>query len=248
MKRGHFVEGLSNQQRLMGALRALDARGAMEASWLLVEGDAGYGKTNQLLRYHVQNRETSVFIRAKVNWTPNWMLSDLAEKLGVGDPNRRASTADLHRKILADMLKREKLSIIIDEFQHTAHKLNIIEQLRDLTDTAECILVASGNKGSFANLARYQQIRSRIYDVMPYGPGSLSDIKLLADQLCDVQLAPCLVERVHKETGGRLRDVLNALARIDAAMKTSRIPITSEAWGTKALSSNRPQLAVVSNG
>lgn len=243
MKRGIFVEGLSNQQRLAHAMRTVANRGAPEAGWLLAESDPGFGKSRTLLRLASLQRETTVFLRAKVNWTPNWMLTELAQELEVAAPRR---TADIFRNIMAEIMRRDSLTIIVDEFQLTAHKLNVIEQLRDITDTAECMMIAGGNKGCFSTLSRYTQIRSRISELVAFGPATLEDIRKVVDQLCDVKLADDMLAHVHRETGGRLRDILNGLARVDAAMKAHRGPVTVEAWGNRPLlPTNRPQLAVV---
>ncbi|MGA7673511.1 MAG: ATP-binding protein [Rhizomicrobium sp.] len=246
MRNGIFVEGLSNVERMLAGIRTLASRGAPEASWLLNEGDPGYGKSKSLQWYAM--RERSIFVRAKADWTPNWMLRDIADALGV-QPSRRTET--LFNSVLAELMQRQ-CAIIVDEIDHAARSIRVLETLRDLTDASEVPLIAGGMKGALAMLRRYQQIRSRIADVVTFGPASEADVKAICKELTDVQIADDLVAEICKRTGGRLRDVMNAIARIEARMKNSRSPVTIESWGGKPLTNEdrvRPQLVkVAANG
>lgn len=244
MKRGRFVEGLSSQMKLTHALRSCASRGAAEASWVLAEGDWGYGKSRQLMRLAVQHRDTHVYVRAQSHWSVNEMLVVLCEALGIDDAWR---TAAMFRNILAEVMRRDQLTIIMDEFQLIAGKPTLVETLRGITDVSECMLLIGANRGCYATLNRYQQVRSRIYEMVPFGPVTEADVKLIVKGLSEVDLADDMIAHLHKETAGRLRDVLNALGRVDAAMKTHRGAVTLEAWGkNKLLGDTRLQL-VASN-
>ncbi len=244
MRTGVFVEGLSNEQKFHAGLRAIMERGAPEACWMLCEGEPGFGKTRLLHRYAVQ--KDCAFVRAKADWTPNWMLRDLADVLGA--PLAHATEA-LFRNVLAELMQRQ-CTVMIDEFDHAARSIRVTETLRDLTDAAETPLIAGAMKGCFAKLKRYQQIRSRVGEVVSFTPATAGDVKALCKALIDVPLADDLIALIQTQTGGRLRDIMNAIARIEARMKNARGAVTAEMWGGKPLVSGpsaTPHL-VVANG
>ncbi len=118
---------------------------------MLVEGDPGYGKSNLLMRHAIRNRDARIaMVRAKADWTPKWALTDLADALNV---QRARSTQALEDAIIADLMEKQSrpgFCVIVDEIDHAARNVRVLETLRDLTDTAECVLIAGGMKELFA--------------------------------------------------------------------------------------------------
>jgi hypothetical protein len=229
MKTGHFVEGLSNTARLMAAVSAAEARGAPEASWVLVEGDPGYGKSRALMRLAIL--KPSVHVRAKADWTPSWCLSDIAESLGLPRGRRKQ---DLMHSVIAELMQRPKM-LIVDEIDHAARKFEVVETLRDITDTVECVLVAGGMKGARGLMKRYPQIYSRIAEIVTFGAASADDVKIMCRALTDVDVRDCLCKRIQEETQGRLRLVMNAIARVEVFGRRGRGPVTADAYAGRAL-------------
>ena len=68
-------------------------RGAQEASWLLLCGEAGHGKT--ALARHYAAEEGGVYLRAKAHWTPASLLAELAA--GLGQVPERGNAANFAR-------------------------------------------------------------------------------------------------------------------------------------------------------
>lgn len=244
MKTGVFVEGLSNEQRFHAAIKTVENRGAPESSWLLVEGDPGFGKSKLLFRHAMQ--KSCIFVRAKADWTPNWLLRDLCAQIGI-TPSAR--TEAMSNNVAAELCKNQP-TIIIDEIDHAARSLRVLETIRDLTDTSEVMLIAGGMKGCFATMKRYPQIRSRISEVVPFAPASADDIKVIAEKLTEIRLADDLVAIIQRETNGQLRAVMNALARIEARMRNTREKITAAMWNGKPLLADHQNLirVVANNG
>ena len=79
MKR-EFVK-TENARRFRSTLGMLEGRGALEAGMLLVVGRPGEGKTMTLHNWAAE--VGAVMLTAQEGWTPNRMLSELAEKLGL---------------------------------------------------------------------------------------------------------------------------------------------------------------------
>lgn len=241
MKTGHYVEGLSNTARLYATVRQAEERGAPEACWVLAEGKPGFGKSRDILK--LAFHKSAAIVRAKAGWTPRWMLTDLADALGVARAHR---AQDLFNAVLAELMQRPRM-LVIDEIDHAARNLFALETLRDLTDASECVLLAAGMEGARGMMKRYPQIYSRIAAIVTYGPATADDVQTMCAQLTDVQIGDDLAAKIQARTNGRLRDVMNAIARVEAFGRKQRGIITSEMYGERPLLNDdrAPKLAVV---
>ncbi len=246
MSTGHYVEGLSNQQRLLAVLEAAQHRGATEASWIMAVGEAGFGKSKTLAWLGIKRQ--AVMVRAKADWTPLWMLNELAEALGVA---RQRTKQRQFETVLGELLNKQPL-IIVDEIDHVARKLLCLETLRDITDMSECVLVAGGTKTALETMKGHKQLHSRIFDVVTWGAASEADIAAIAEALIDVKVGDDLLAEIRRRSEGRLRLVMNALARVEAFGRKQRLKtVTAEAFGTRQLTNDerfRPSLVVANNG
>jgi hypothetical protein len=208
MKTGHFVEGLSNVQRFLDGQRTVENRGAREASWHLVKGEPGYGKSRTLAWWAA--KKTPVFVRAKADWTPTWMLRDICACLGLQQSVRKHA---MFEAVCTEIMAKNCLPLVVDEIDHAARNVKVLETLRDITDITESALIAGGMKDAEGLMKRYTQVRSRIAKVTSFGPATAADAQLICEQLCDVELAPDLVAEILRVTQGRVRLLMNAIAR-----------------------------------
>lgn len=244
MKSGIFVEGLSNVSRFLDGTRAVANRGAREASWLLVEGMPGLGKTGTLTWYGL--KQNAAFIRAKAGWTPHWLLTDLADVLRVN--SRIRSTEELFKAVMPELMIRanqDGLVLIVDEIDHAAKDAKVLETLRDLTDASELPLIAVGMKGAQPLLRRFPQISSRLADVVTFQPATVADVKLICAELSEVSIADDLAEEIQQRTGGLLREVKTAIGRIEHKFRRERGKITLAMWtATKATLTTRERAHV----
>ena len=75
--RPRFVK-TTNVERFAATVGSLNQRGAPEACFMLVGGDAGYGKSRCGQWWAVQNN--AVLIRIKAAATAHWVLTDLGSR------------------------------------------------------------------------------------------------------------------------------------------------------------------------
>lgn len=216
MRTGIYCAGISNVQRFTNGVKTLDGRGAEEASWLLLEGEPGLGKSRALQWYSVQ--KDAVLVRAKAGWTIPWMLKDICNAL---DLQPRHSSTLMFDQIVNECVMRAPI-LIVDEIEHAARKIKTLETLRDLTDISGVTLIAGGMKGIRQQLKAHKQVYNRIADVVEFAPATIEDVRLLCSELSEVEIADDLVQRIHKETGGIFREVLNSIARVEQAMKRNK--------------------------
>lgn len=246
MRTGFYVEGLSNHTRLLTKLEEVRHRGAPEACWIMAIGKPGFGKSKTLGWLGV--RQNALMLRAKAEMSALWLLNELAEQLGI---SRQRTTQRQFETVCAELMAKQPL-IIIDEIDHIARKLNCLETLRDLTDTTESVLVAGGTENALQAIKGYQQIHSRVFDVVNFGPATVADIATIANAVIDVQMAADLIAHIQHRTEGRLRLVMNALARVEAFGHKNRLKcVTLEAFGANRQLTNderlRPQPTLVAN-
>ncbi|MEQ8747322.1 ATP-binding protein [Pyruvatibacter sp.] len=237
--RNRFVK-TSNVMAFMAGVERVKARGAVEASWQLAEGVPGLGKTRTLTWWAAKNEY--VLVRAKKGWTVNWALRDLMSQLG--EPPARSTEVMLNAAIASISVSGRAL--IVDEVEH-AMAGGIIEVLRDISDFTESPIIIGGMQGVAARLKRYPQIYSRIADVTVFKPATLADVKLCCDELADVPIAEDLVKAIHAQTGGRFREVMNAIAFAERAGRRANGPVTLEHISAKDLTNDRRPEARAAN-
>jgi hypothetical protein len=234
MKR-ESVEGLSNELRALAAIQAVERRGAAEANWVLLEGDYGHGKSHWMERHAV--RTDSCFVRAKAEWTPKWALTDLGERLAVEPQPTTQRQFDAVSRALMLRQVEKGFCLMVDEINHCAHNRRVIETLRDLTDSAELIMIAGGNKGISVQLKKHGAIFGRIDQHVRFLPATVEDVKLICKgRIPDVKIADdAAFGELHRRTSGSLRLLMGANARVEASYKRNQQPMTLERLQALAL-------------
>ena len=198
-----------NVEAFLNGITTVEDRGAPEASWMLVEGLAGVGKTKTLEWFATQH--DAIHLRCKASYTAHWFLRELVTELGV-QPKRK--TEDLFNQAIG-ILARSARAIIIDEIEHALKDTKVLETIRDISDLTEVLVVVAGMEGVRSKLARFPQISSRISDVVEFLPPSVQDVRILCDTICEVAVADDLVNEIHRQSGGRMRLVLNAIKKVE---------------------------------
>lgn len=204
-----------NYERFRTAISAVEQRGAPEACMLLVAGAPGMSKSIIVNRWAVEKK--AVYLRAKVNWTPGRFLRELAELLGL---DSGGGQKEVFARVVG-AIGRQQCPLIIDEVQHClSNGAKTLESVRDISDLTETIVVlVAGEDRVQAKIARYPQIASRIARVVEIGASTLADIEKACKELCEIPIAADLAAEIHRQTGGRMRDVINAIALVEQDSK-----------------------------
>jgi DNA transposition AAA+ family ATPase len=197
-----------NAKRFRSEIVMLEKRGALEAGWLLVTGRPGEGKTKTLHNWAAE--VGAVMLTAQANWTVTRMMEELAAKLGI-EPVRG------YQAKVAETIGAEDMPIIVDEAQFALHdSAACMEVLRGITDKSGTMLVAVTMDHEVPRFNRREQIGSRFFRKCQFHESTLADVAAACEQLAEgVSIDADLVERIHRETGGRMRLVLNAISRVE---------------------------------
>ena len=206
-----------NAKRFRAEIAMLERRGALEAGWLLVTGRPGEGKTKTLHNWAAE--VGAVMLTAQANWTVTRMMEDLAAKLGV-EPVRG------YQSKLGELIGADDVPIVLDEAQFALHDAAAcMEVLRGITDKSGTMLIAVTMDHEVPRFNRREQIGSRFFRKCQFHESTLADVAAACGQLAEgVEIAPDLVERIHTETGGRMRLVLNAISRVEQIAHHQKAP------------------------
>jgi DNA transposition AAA+ family ATPase len=217
VKRG-FIS-TENARRAMGGIASLTSRGAREACLLVLDGPPGTAKTETMTWLSVQHNWP--MIRAGVQWKPRTIVSKFCEVLAIPAPSDfhgcfAALVNELSKLDAAAESRGKAFAIIIDEADHLARHHELIECVRDLSDLTNVITVLVGMGRLIGLLTKYPQISSRVGQRVEFRPASLADVQAMAAGLCEVPIAPDLIEHLHQQTGGLHREIMDGLGRIEA--------------------------------
>lgn len=202
-----FVKNISNYERFRTGITAVESRGATEASFMLVTGPAGYGKSQTVDQWAVQNG--AYYLRAKVEWTPSYFMRELAETMKV---DSRGRPKDVFGRI-AGVLGGQQIPLVIDEVEHCLRdSAQVLEAIRDLSDLTEVMVILVGMDQVQAKIARHAQISSRIAKVVEFQPATADDVGEFCRALAEVKIAADLVAEIHRQSAGRVREIMNAIA------------------------------------
>lgn len=194
-------------------IKKMDKRGPLEATTLLVTGRPGDGKTKTLHNY--AGGVNAVMLTATVDSTPRRLMVELAEKLGI-------EVSRTYEREVEEIIQRNKTTIILDEAGFAlANNAACIEKLRSITDVTMTLLVLVIMKHDMSKLnqPRLKQLADRIGDICEFKRASLEDVQLACTQLGEVPMAPDLVEHIHRSTDASMRQVLNAICRVEEVAK-----------------------------
>lgn len=209
MKKG-FVQ-TANFRLLKEAEKIVERRGAREAGLVLIQGKYGIGKSELTERWASENGHA--FIRSKRVWTARSMLEDVATELGL---SIRGSAKDVENRI-TQHLAQSMQALIFDEADYLADMKSAakLETIRDISDVTGTMVFLVGMENFPAIVQRYEHIASRVARIVQLHPLDLADVQAVCKAKAEIAITPALVEQIHRDSRGRMRHVLNAIANLE---------------------------------
>ena len=197
---------------------------------VMVSGEPGTGKTTTLQSSACDHN--AVYVRMVAVVTIASLLESLCFELGV-DGGRRNSE---RLKWIVDTLKHDPRPIFIDEADFLTRDSRMLETIRDIHDLAKVPVVLIGMDGMERKLAHHMQFSGRISQRVDFKRCDLEDAGLLTRELCEVEVAPDLVKRMHSKTRGSIRGIIVALAQFERFARGHRWKtLNAEQWGDRAM-------------
>lgn len=191
-----------NDRRFRAALAQKEQRGASESAMVVVHGRAGDGKTRTL--HNWASGCNAVMLTANPGWTVRRMMLELAEKLAV-------VASGAWENVVAANIAEQEVPIVVDEAGFAlANNAACLEKLRSITDKSGTPLVMVVMERDMDRLRQHDQITSRA-TLCPFFPSTVADVRAACSQLAELEIADDLVERIHRESGARMRLVVEAI-------------------------------------
>lgn len=182
----------------------------------LLFGEPGLGKTRTTLWWCAQN--DGVFIRTKKLMTGRWLLEEIVAELGEAPESRVSS---LFRQCVAQLLEKPR-TLFIDEVDYLTHDARIIETLRDIHDTTGTPVVFIGMGQADKKLLRFKHLYDRFSVILKFKELEISDVKSIAEQMCEVKLAEDAVSYIYSEAK-RFRRVVVCLYKAEAIARANSL-------------------------
>lgn len=234
-----------NVARLSDAAEALLRRAPGMPGMGLVHGETGAGKTTAVT--WMVNRCNGVYVRALAAWTPAAMFSAILRELG---RHAHGSCAQM----VGDIIEALALSgrpLFVDEADYLVDSKRMSESLRDIHDMTTVPVLLIGMAGIDQRLSSRKQLTGRVMQDVRFEPADREDAQAIARALCEVKVRVDLLDAAHKTTGGYVRNLVVALARIEQYAKARGMDAIGMAdWGkrdfiTGEAPKGAPQLHVV---
>lgn len=212
-----FVSNLSNVREGVNTAKRLEKNDAGVPGLGLIHGMRGYGKTQFLLWLAANNRYP--YLRAKKDWTPSWVLEDLAVELQISPKTKKK---DMFDDIVASLQEYSRL-VIIDEVN--VPSMACLETLRDLHDISGAPFIFAGHDGIVKRLKSLAALFDRFLYITEFKPLSLEDVKEFASRCMDFPVDEEALVRVLGLTQGNFRKTVVVMkgmenrARADRASK-----------------------------
>lgn len=211
--RNRFVP-VDNVVKFTDAVKALDTRGAAEKQIVLISGEAGLGKSKTALWWALKN--DAIQVCAKPTMSPHWLLTDLLKEMNKPAGRR---TPDAFAQAVDAVLENPR-PIVLDEVEDVlADGAAALDTVRKLVDLVEVPLILVGRERTPDKIMRQPQIASRVAGHAEFRPLSIDDVRLMADELVEGDVADDLVAEAHRQSRGYVRDCMTAIATIDAACR-----------------------------
>lgn len=233
----------SNSKAFAAKLASLNERGAGEACLMVVDGEPGLSKSRTALWFAVQ--QGAALVRAKKGWTPRWMLADILAAVTKEPPayaysdRYRQVVAKLAQESLVAARERRTFAVIIDEADSISASREMLKTIQDISDMVEIpiILIGMGRIGH--NLLRVPEVASRVGARVEFLPLTLEDTEAMVKGLAEVEVAPELIEFLHRASKGYAREVKEGIAVIERFGKRNPGPVTLAAMKDKVLLTDR---------
>lgn len=187
---------------------------------LLVNGEPGLGKTSIITRWAMEN--SALFVTAQAGWGVSEMLRAMSSsKPGIAVHH---AIRDQRAAVIGHVI-RNQVPIVVDEADHVVASAATIEALRGISDMCQTPVILVGMEKIQQKLSRFPQVASRIAAVVKFEQVSDQDVLLTCRDMAEVEIERELALELARQCGGRMRLVLNGIARIEQFSKVNGLQL-----------------------
>ena len=209
-----------NVQRTVAALTALgdSVKVTPGRGLMLIDGYTGTGKT-WALKWTFTHFPRTVLLHALREWSPSWMVEDMALKLGLGSKN----IIKHNLRQIEEFLREHPRMFLIDEGDRVIRRDSLLETLRDVHDrtNAAIVLVAEG-RGRELLFRKSERAWRRVSQVVEFANLTVADVQVMGKELAGLAIPAAQAKRIHEHgDGGVMGKVINDLEAIERLLKAN---------------------------
>jgi len=192
----------------------------------LLWGEPGQGKSTALA--YVVNAMDGIYVRAVGAWTVTSMLGQICHEIGGRRLLRRADMID-H---IVEQLAKKPRPLFVDEADYLFRQFEMVDSLRDIYDMSGCPVVLCGMEDIARRIQAHGRFARRITQWVEFQAIDQLDARTVANDLCEVGVADCLLRHLHAESRGNIGRMVIGLSKIERMAKASGLStVTRDAWG-----------------
>lgn len=230
------IVATKNVARMLTVQKLLTTRAHGTPGMSVVSGVSGAGKTKTTT--WLANQVPSIYVRALKLWTPGSMLGSILRELRqpAGGSNadqvvRIGEELSIDKQTAAG---RQRTTVFIDECNYLAKRVDLLETIRDIHDLSGAPVVFIGETGFVQDIKRLKPLTRRIAHEVDFEALDMEDTGLLARELCEIDVKPDLLARIHAVTHGNTGNTVVALSRVEHEAKSRGVKsMDLAAWGAK---------------
>jgi DNA transposition AAA+ family ATPase len=183
----------------------------------LIHGQYGVGRSDTAMWWAAQHEDCK-FIRLVSIIDAPWLLSKIIAELGQ-IPERIKEKR--HNQCVSILLDKQ-YTLIFDEIDYITSDRKAIEMLRDLHDITGAIVAFIGMENAEQKLMRYPHLNDRVMERIRFDKLSLEDVRLAANELCEVKLSDDAIALMHAETP-RFRPLIGKIYRAEGIARANSL-------------------------
>lgn len=233
---------IKNISRMRSAGDALLNRPTGMPGMGLIYSPTGYGKTTAATWF--VNQVNGVYVRAMRLWSPKSMLNAILREL---DMELSGTNGHLVEAIV-EKLAATGRPLFIDEADYVIDSRRLVDTLRDIHDLSTVPVILIGMQGikTKLNRAGLEQFTGRISQWVEFSGADIADARMLANSLCEVQIADDLLIKLHQKAtpetarthtigGAEIRRLVVGLSEIEQfALRRGLTSINADQWDPSA--------------
>ena len=190
----------------------------------LIYGRPGLGKTTYASR--IAFSRGYVYLRLEATTTAKTFAKDLLTTLyrrfGMHNCVPKGATNSLFKNCIALLDKHEDTVIVIDEIDYAFKDEKLLGAIRDIVDETLAVVILVGMQNAKDKLSQINEYYfDRCNSFYEFQPVSKADIKLMAEQMLEIESNPVLVNYIHFNCCGNLRKAMKVMHILEQNAKSN---------------------------
>ena len=128
-------------------------------------------------------------------------------------------TSECFNQVIRNLIMNPQV-LIIDEIDYLTVETKAVETLRDIHDKTNVPIVLVGMTNANSRLKRYKHLYDRISEIIKFEPFSKQDIKIIINELSEIEMSECAIKSIYSNTN-RFRQIVKIINKAEQLAKSN---------------------------